>query len=453
MGEKEKNKEWFNQVADRLREHEEPYKSGSWEQFSAQHAEVIQPRRGGLFPLWIKYGAAGLSAAALILVSLLFLRPVPEGLPEVALMEVEQDQKIGIGEQEGSVIREQELGGGPAFSEPIENRNTMVQITPFTPLQDPESIELKKKGNLEMVSVVSELHLSAQHTYEIPVIHPSVEFTPETKLPDAWLVGERLSALTEFSEASRSVSDASSSILASSDHTGRWNMGLVLAPNVTTEQVNIGGGLAVTYRLTNKLSLQTGISLGQYGVNTQSFIPGTQASGPSGPMDSPVAPPSGGTGASGATGSTDKEFESMTPAYHTRYLNSQTSRLLGMDIPIELKYEVSDRFYTAFGLSVFGVLEENRTNHYVDRINEPLTMDGANSSYSVRTLYVDERASKHPMDGHTYTGFLNFSIGHQTQISRKLRFSVEPFFKLPIGSLAKEDMNLTNGGIRIITGF
>lgn len=446
MGEKEKNKEWFNQVADRLREHEEPYKSGSWEQFSAQHAEVIQPRRGGLFPLWIKYGAAGLSAAALILIGIFLLWPAPEIMPEMASAEVEVGVKIGIGES-SDVVSSDAVSSAEMFASGITSA-TLPHVT--------ESKAVTKKANLVMVNLVSNKGLSKLSkltTGDIRLANQVFEPVLDTKSMDARSVGERLSALTEFSEASRSVSDASSSILASSDHTGRWNMGLVLAPNVTTEQVNIGGGLAVTYRLTNKLSLQTGISLGQYGVNTQSFIPGTQASGPSGPIDSPVAPPSGGTGASGATGSTDKEFESMTPAYHTRYLNSQTSRLLGMDIPIELKYEVSDRFYTAFGLSVFGVLEENRTNHYVDRINEPLTMDGANSSYSVRTLYVDERASKHPMDGHTYTGFLNFSIGHQTQISRKLRFSVEPFFKLPIGSLAKEDMNLTNGGIRIITGF
>lgn len=458
MDEKEKNKEWFDQLSDRLREHEEPYEAGSWERFRSQHPQVTQPQRVGLFPLWIKYGAAGISAAALILIGLIFLWPASENLPEMASTEVDFSEEI--------IEPKLEVWEAPANSKGVEDRKEIAdrsvvvssekvftsRITPpiNRPATDRTATELDgviKKDDLALVNVITDRELTTLTTYDIQPIDRAAESVLNSKSHDAWSVGERLSAL-------QGTPNETPSVIASSNQTGRWNMGLVLAPNMTTEQVNIGGGLAVAYRLNDKLSVQTGISLGHYGVNTQSFIPGTQASGPSsGAMDSPMAPPSGGTGSSGATGSADKDFESLTPAYHTRYLNSQTSRLLGMDIPIELKYEVSDRFYTVFGLSVFGVLEENRTNHFVDRINEPLTMDGSNNSYSVRTLYVDERASRHPMDGHTYTGFLNFSIGHQTQISRKLRFSVEPFFKLPIGSLAREDMNLTNGGIRIITGF
>src|SRR5690606_476038 len=147
------------------------------------------------------------------------------------------------------------------------------------------------------------------------------------------------------------------------------------------------------------------------------------------------------------------------PQYYTRQLNAMSSNLLTMDIPIDLNYSWTDRLYSSIGVSYLGVLSENRTYHFIDKINEPMFAgDGANLgekdiNYSVKASYVDERAAERPLDGKGYAGFLNFSIGHKTPVSKRFSISVEPFFKLPIGKLAKEDMNLTNGGIRIVTGF
>src|SRR5690554_2791541 len=425
MDEKEKNKAWFDQLSDRLREHEEPYVAGSWEQFRSQHPQVLQPKRGRLIRMWIRYGAAGFAAAALVLAGLIFLWPDgTQPLVEVAVNEEAPPLEMPIAE---NPIAENSVAKTPTGQKPIEQY--AIDQKPIEPEHDvnisaDQKPRINKQGDLALAHLVSDLTLAEQIRADLRVADRAVpteiapKIAPKIASEEAqpWITGERLAALNGLPEENRMEARAS-------DQSTRWNMGLVLAPNMTTEQINLGGGIAVAYRLNDKLSLQTGVSLGQYGVNTQSFIPSTHAAGPSAPMDSPKAPPGGDHLSSGTAGST--EFESLTPAYHTRYLNSQTSQLIGMDIPIELKYEVSQRFYTAVGLSVFGVLEENRTNHFVDRINEPLKVEGAQNSYSVRTLYVDERASRHPMDGQTYTGFLNFSVGHQTQISRRLRFSVE----------------------------
>jgi len=48
---------------------------------------------------------------------------------------------------------------------------------------------------------------------------------------------------------------------------------------------------------------------------------------------------------------------------------------------------------------------------------------------------------------------VNFSIGKEMRVNKRMNLSVEPYVKLPVGSFKQADMNYTNGGIRIITNF
>src|SRR5690606_12927445 len=136
---------------------------------------------------------------------------------------------------------------------------------------------------------------------------------------------------------------------------------------------------------------------------------------------------------------------------------SVTSSVVTLDIPVDLRYEVAKGFYTAVGVSYVAVLNEQRTSHFVDQLNKKTIESGhlPNTDRVVATefTYSSEKIAAQPLRGNEYAGFMNFSIGKRLPISRKLSLSIEPYFKLPIGRLSREEMDFTNGGIRIVTGF
>src|SRR5690606_37539614 len=58
----------------------------------------------------------------------------------------------------------------------------------------------------------------------------------------------------------------------------------------------------------------------------------------------------------------------IKPASKT--LNAVYTNLTGLDIPINVEYKINDRFFASAGVSVFGVLEEKRTNYFRSEVQE-----------------------------------------------------------------------------------
>ncbi len=130
---------------------------------------------------------------------------------------------------------------------------------------------------------------------------------------------------------------------------------------------------------------------------------------------------------------------------------------MGLDIPIDFKYQVTKQFYASAGVSLFTVLNEQRTNNYITSspTNRSLqTSEGfVYNQPEFQTQKVSEKSTDTPLQGNSYSGFLNFSVGRKMPISSKVGISVEPFIKQPIGKLSNENLNLRYGGVRIITSF
>jgi len=52
-----------------------------------------------------------------------------------------------------------------------------------------------------------------------------------------------------------------------------------------------------------------------------------------------------------------------------------------------------------------------------------------------------------------FSGFVNFSLGKEVKMNKRVGISVEPYLKIPVGQYRRADMDYTNGGIRIMTSF
>jgi hypothetical protein len=64
-----------------------------------------------------------------------------------------------------------------------------------------------------------------------------------------------------------------------------------------------------------------------------------------------------------------------------------------------------------------------------------------------------EPQSEANIDPDKYIGFYNFSLGYKQKISKKNNIAIEPFLRLPMKTFSKENLNLTNGGLRLKIDF
>lgn len=449
MNEREKNKELIQRMAETLRNHIEPYKEGAWERFSAKHGKARQRTIG-----WPYWGAA----AVLLLVAGLYIFEKQVDVPEIVqgdipslpitrepatpsensgqTQAVERSvQSVASGQSPEAVLqipkdeRMSDFGKGQAILAVKGSEVSAIAVQDTAVIRDAPggqaiaAVDVHDTADsvpLQRLAVVTEQHNPKPHNPE----------QPGDRLRDNDILNQE-TTVNGYAVAAASAENSAR----------KWDLGVVVSPSLTSERVNMGGGIAVAYRLSDKFSLGSGVSIGELGVAQNSNGPQAAAYGFEGRYADFVA---GGTG-----------LQSSYESY--KEVTSVTSTVLALDIPLNLQYNVTERFYTTVGVSFVNVLNEKRTAHFVDRLNDP-TFGQKNSTESdilnsVRAVHSTENTGYHPLEGRGYAGFLNFSVGRRVPLSRKLSLSVEPYFKLPVGRLSREEMDFTNGGIRIVTGF
>jgi len=221
----------------------------------------------------------------------------------------------------------------------------------------------------------------------------------------------------------------------------KWDFGVQVMPSATHSTTKVGAGLVTAYRISNKLSLSSGISLLQLG--SAGNTPGV--SGADMPLSNPSVGPANAENVAGFT-TTDK-----------RLLTVQAN-ISAIDIPLGLVYKVNKHYYTSAGISYFNVISEKRNNTYsqlspVDKTTtNPST--GAVSVYrAFQTQEVAEPAAEKPLKGNSYLGFINFSVGRRQNIFNQYSIQIEPFIKIPVGRLSTQELNLLNSGVKFQLSF
>ncbi|WP_257670301.1 hypothetical protein [Parapedobacter tibetensis] len=445
MNESKKNKELIQRMAETLRNHTEPYKEGAWERFSAKYGI---PKKRGMVQ-WPYWGAAALLLMAMGL--FLFDRQTDE-LDVVQHDIVQPTGELRRTEEQPTA----EIADKP--QDPVELAAPRQTTQSREQLAGAKSIEAEvptyARGRQDTFLPVSGQILASNAR----VVEDSKD--PEEANSKEELMTARVDHDTVSNDA-KLLADGGIEQFPGNESFGKdmldneypekatearrdfkkWDLGLVVSPSLTNEKVNMGGGIAIAYRLSDKFSLSSGVSVGQLGLGQN---PNYE---PMANSDMQAAP---------IYGSENQGFVSEASS-NRKEVTSVTSNLLALDIPIDLRYNITEGFYTSVGISFLTVLNEQRTNHLVDRgINQPtFEKSGSNKDLesAVQATYSSERTAYQPLEGKGYTGFVNFSVGRKVPLFRKFSLSIEPYFKLPIGSLSREEMDFTNGGIRIITGF
>jgi|GEM_PF-6974318 len=213
----------------------------------------------------------------------------------------------------------------------------------------------------------------------------------------------------------------------------KWDFGVEVIPTATTVSMNVGAGLTTAYRISNKFSISSGISITQLegGKNVNGTI---------------------------VNNSVSNNQVAFARELSSKQVVAVAANIKAIDIPVGLIYHLNKHYYTSAGISYFNVISEKRDNTIVQvsQVNQasfdPQT--GMTASYkTIISQEVAEPANDKPLKGNSYLGFFNFSIGRKQNIFGKYNVLIEPFVKVPLGELSNEDLKLLNSGIKFQLSF
>lgn len=191
-------------------------------------------------------------------------------------------------------------------------------------------------------------------------------------------------------------------------------------------QVNVGAGFTSDIKITNNLKLVTGVSIAQNSLSYSGF-PSAAASAKSN-LFTPAA--------SGAS----MNFTALS----TPTIRNYNASLVGLDIPINIKYEFNPQktdAYISMGLSSGTFIDESYTYKYnypsflsdkLQQTQDETTGKNFGSFYFAKTLNVA------------------FGIGYPFG---KNRLVIEPFLKYPLDGLGSQNLKFGAGGLNLKLNF
>lgn len=415
---KPEDDELIAHIRESLMEHEEVYLPGAWERFEKKE------RRGrGL--LWF----SSLSAAAVaLLIGFVFLFNASNKTADKGT--------VRLTNIKGTVADKVELPDTAGLAEPDKTGATR-SIT--------ENLKIKVAQNEAVTAQRSNnklgsnpLIVNTQQTELRPVIdttgQPVLDKTapvPIVTVAETPAAKDPPRSFQEFLDAEVRANPALAETKTSTKKDDKWEMGLVLAPSIgNSKKLNMGYGVSMAYALSDKVSISSGLSYSEMGAS-KDLSRKTE-----GPQNSP-----GGASAM---------------VHETKSLQSVDASLVGLDIPIEVKYYFNKKFYTNVGFSAFAVLSQKQNNNYLQGMVEPRLSDqgnpaGFNTVFSQKS--VSEAVPAAELRNDKYFGFYNISFGYKQKISDKRSLSVEPFLKLPVKEFTKENLYLLGTGVRLKFDF
>lgn len=431
--------ELFAHIKESLKEHEEVYVSGAWERFEKKE------RKSGDW-LWL---ASLASAAAVLLIGFAVFYTNNKTVEHVP---VQEQANLKTYKQSTDTLSNKPLIAIPQRSI-IENLNTKVA----------ENIAVveQRKNNLVannplIVTVkpdksIQQAVVSNEQSTVIPLQSNAINANPIT--PDK--KNDMISAVEDSARMAnvqvkenrpvkedkpRSFQDfldaevkANSNVLASAKSSAKkadkWEMGLVLAPSIgNSKKVNMGYGVSLGYALSDKVSISSGVSYNEMGASKS-------MTGGGNTYDAPT---------------------NTAMISNTQSLQSVDANVVGIDIPLGIKYNLSKKFYTNVGVSAFAIISQKQSNNYLKGTLEYSVSDQSNVT-ALKTVFttksVSEPVPAAELPNDKYLGFYNISFGFKQKISGSKSFAVEPFMKLPMKEFTKDNLHLIGTGLRLKFDF
>ncbi|RKR82611.1 hypothetical protein BDD43_2796 [Mucilaginibacter gracilis] len=195
-------------------------------------------------------------------------------------------------------------------------------------------------------------------------------------------------------------------------------------------EFNVGAGLSSEIKLVGRLKLLTGVAINQNSLNYQSAIPAKAdkylaysiADQSRGLLLYSTPPPSGGI---------------VVTASASPILQNYQASLIGLDIPLNLKYQFNQNdTYVAAGFSSGTYINETYNFVYKYPSN---TINTSNQNTKTKAFF----------NTFDFARTLNLSFGVGYPLGKKNTLIIEPFFKYPLDGLGSQDLKFGAGGVNL----
>jgi hypothetical protein len=409
------DEELINHIKNGLADHEEEYVVGSWEKFNKE-----EKKRPAII-LWM--GGIGAAAAVLLISFALFFNENSKektisgdnGIAKTAPLEVDE----------------------PTISDNnIDSSNDRIQPEPTENVNTASTALIGKK---EAIITNSNLALINPAPDPLRLTPPLIAANAIVKQPDPVAVvtadptdniAKKPITLDAFLAKENELNASKKATGEKQTLTNKWDVGVVVAPSFgnTTDKLNMGYGVSMAYNLNSKVSVGSGISYNEMGASKD--IIGNSA--PNSPSANALVS-------------------------DTKSLESVNTRVSGIDIPLEVRYNLSSRFYANVGVSAFAVINQQQNNVYLQgTVIQETTLNLAGDVQPqsfLRTEKVSEKAAETLSPNSRLIGFYNFSFGYRQKLSKDKSIGIEPFMKVPMKDITKENLRLLGTGLKIKFDF
>lgn len=416
------NQDPIDELVEKLRAHRLPYREGAWEEFKSYSQNKRKSKR--IWPYAVAAAIIGLGFMLFVLFPskeearqpVLVNAPLVEELP----LQKHQGLKTEDSLPENSLLQAQAMSESSESSRSPQ-RDEKIEPPPAALNREPVALE-KFSPKVSFVLPVTEL---TERDLAVRTSPSTLEQqVAGLRTPETTQASDFLTALLKAEKEEMQANAPQSYSIPS-----KWSFGIEVSPNMSSRhQVNMGGGVALSYAVSNKISVSSGISYMQVDAERGVRAPKVHA------MESP------------ATGYVSINVENKT-------LRKFQANLAGIDIPLNINYHINSRVFTSVGVSLFNVVKEEGTNQF---INEQATMsirEGSKSPEPVVKRFMTKEAAEKKYEGKSMNSFFNMSVGYKVPVSKRITLGVEPFYKIPLGSISPDELNLSTGGVKISTRF
>jgi hypothetical protein len=205
----------------------------------------------------------------------------------------------------------------------------------------------------------------------------------------------------------------------------------------SNNEANIGAGITSDIRITKNLKLVTGITIAQNSLNFTGGVPTTTA------QNNLSFVPANNAGSSLVLASAYNVNSAVTNAAVPAFKNYDAN-LVGLDIPLNLKYEFNPaktNLYVLAGFSSGTFINETYTYQY----NYP-------ALFSPSLQQLQAETSRKSFNGFYLAKTLNLAFGVGYPVGKN-RLILEPFLKYPLDGLGSQDIRFGAGGVNLKFSF
>jgi hypothetical protein len=202
---------------------------------------------------------------------------------------------------------------------------------------------------------------------------------------------------------------------------GRWSFGFALGGALDSRQKgNINVGAEVNFKLSEKISLNTGVFYNQMGAKKAN---------------------------NGVVAAASEE----------KTLISAEANMSGTELPLQISYRMNRKFYAKAGISAYAIGKQAQTLQFSEQKPVVSTYYDEQGAVHYENRVINEISTEsitpEKLKQNKFVALYNLSFGFVQPIAGNKSLSLEPYLKIPVQDFSEQKLNLSQAGVRVVFNF